>query len=30
VLSWMGIVWELRKVPVRVLEEGQAIDAAVA
>jgi stearoyl-CoA desaturase (delta-9 desaturase) len=30
VLSWMGIVWELRKVPVRVLEEGQAIDAAAA
>jgi stearoyl-CoA desaturase (delta-9 desaturase) len=30
VLSWMGIVWELRKVPARVLEEGQAIDAAAA
>jgi stearoyl-CoA desaturase (delta-9 desaturase) len=30
VLSWLGIVWELRKVPIRILEEGQAIDAAAA
>jgi stearoyl-CoA desaturase (delta-9 desaturase) len=29
-LSWLGIVWELRKVPIRVLEEGHAIDASAA
>jgi len=29
-LSRLGIVWELRKVPIRILEEGQAIDAAAA
>jgi stearoyl-CoA desaturase (Delta-9 desaturase) len=30
VLSWFGIVWELRKVPAKILAEGQALDASAA
>jgi len=30
VLSWFGIVRELRKVPEHVLAEGRALDAAAA
>jgi len=30
VLSWVRVVRELRRVPKRVLAEGQALDAAAA
>jgi stearoyl-CoA desaturase (delta-9 desaturase) len=28
VFSWLGLVWELRKVPEKILAEGRAIDSA--